>query len=671
MKRLSIVWLCLLALCLSASAIQHPLRPLHVDGRHFRDASGNAVVLHGFGQTYSPWFNEQFTKWSGYDPKPCLDYNQGLIDRIVAAGWQTDFVRLHMDPYWSNTPGQKTQGEADISAFSMERFKKYLDEVFVLMARYIMSKGMYVVMRPPGVCPQTISEGDAYQRYLIQVWSHVAAHPALKDNPGVLYELANEPVSIVDAQGRKADPGAMTRWIQPVVDAVRAHCNNIVLVPGLGYQSHYADFAKYPVQGYNVGYAVHCYPGWYNGAHNQDEEVKVDYESFRAGWQAEISPIAAIAPVMVTEMDWAPVKYKASWGKSTTGTVGGTGFGANFKKIADDEGNVSWMIFTGPEILARYDGVPAGEAGATIINDPEACVWPAYHWFEDYARTQYAADAPYGSTLSRGRVVRIETERSRYSLMPSSRQPVNVLAVYEDGSRENVSAQSEFSSTSAAVRMDRWAMEGMTDGEATVEATYRTPDGRMLTASAAVEVTAFPLHGGALDPSIWEKGTFDEATGTLHTGRWGFGGWRYAGLDLSAYEYLVVELAGPQSCAASFRLFDENNYWSKPAMYDFGSQTRLVIDLRHMVKSGTTQPCDPSHIYIAGLWTNGSSPVSIKRIYLSHDGLTPTAIGSVPLAPARRGGRVYGLDGRLLRTDGRLADLPHGIYIMDGRKVVR
>ena len=34
---------------------------LHVDGRYFKDPSGNIVNLHGFAQTYSPWFNQPGT----------------------------------------------------------------------------------------------------------------------------------------------------------------------------------------------------------------------------------------------------------------------------------------------------------------------------------------------------------------------------------------------------------------------------------------------------------------------------------------------------------------------------------------------------------------------------------------------------------------------------------
>ncbi len=53
---------------------------------------------------------------------------------------------------------------------------------------------------------------------------------------------------------------------------------------------------------------------------------------------------AAFAPIMVTEIDWAPKSTMLAWGKSITGVVGGEGFGANFKYIADNSGNVSFFF---------------------------------------------------------------------------------------------------------------------------------------------------------------------------------------------------------------------------------------------------------------------------------------------------------------------------------------
>jgi beta-xylosidase len=361
-----------------------PMPGLHVEGRYLKDAHGNIVNLHGFAQTYSPWFNEMGKYWNGYDVNGCLSYNKGILDEVMAAGWKANFIRMHMDPYWSNNPGQNTTGENDISAFNFTRFKKYLDEVFVPMAEYIISKGMYVVMRPPGVCPGKIAVGDAYNQYLIKVWGYVAQHPKLKNHPNIMFELANEPVDILGPDGTYGAGSQghfdnLKTYFQTVVDTIRASADNIIWAPGLGYQSLYQGYAVNPIEGKNIGYALHVYPGWFNSGNG--------YDNFQKGWDSQVKPVADFAPIVVTEMDWAPEKYNSSWGKEVTGIAGGSGFGANFKKITDESGNVSWLIFTGLDLLAKYTNTPpAAGAAYTFLNDPEACPWPTYHWYQDYAQ---------------------------------------------------------------------------------------------------------------------------------------------------------------------------------------------------------------------------------------------------------------------------------------------
>ena len=550
------------------------LSALHVEGPFLVNAEGKRVNLHGFAQTFSPWFNEQGTKWTNYDVKGCLDYNKGIIDGILNAGWKMTFVRQHMDPYWSNTPGASStygdswKGEADIRAFDFNRFKKYLDEVFVPMAEYAIAKGLYVVMRPPGVCPEDISVGGDYHEYLKKVWGYVAQHPKLKNNGAVLFELANEPINIKGTRERDIE---MTDFMQQIVDLMRDKgCNNILLIPGLTWQQHYNGFVKYPIKGENIGYAVHCYPGWYNSG--VEDNVEVEYKEFKRGWDENILPIATKAPVVVTEMDWAPKKYNASWGKAVTGVAGGKGFGANFMRIADETCNVSWLLFTGGELLAKYND--AAPDGNTFLTDPEACPRPVYRKYLYYATQEYS---------------------------DLINQPDHVPTIKE---------QPLFSLT------EEW-----------------------------------------LNPSIWEKGTFDETTGQLVTGKYGFGGWQYPnGVDLSAYKYLVVELSQPQSAGASFRLFDTNNYWSCPSRTSFGSETKIVLDL-HNLKAYKDDACtqfdhdiNPSHIYIAGFWTYGGTPVYIKDIFLSNDGVNPTGVSHVALSDEVVSREYYTLTGAKIVT---------------------
>ncbi len=674
MKRILTSLFILLSILPMAAWPGMPMPKLHVEGRWLMDEDGNKVNLHGFGQTYSPWFNEMGSKWNNYDVKACLDYNKDILDGVMdRAGWKMTYLRMHMDPYWSNTPGVQTTGENDISAFSFERFAKYLDLVFIPMAEYAISKGLYVVMRPPGVCPEKIEVGVAYHNYLKSVWGYIATKKELVDNPYVMFELANEPVQIkgTDGQygsGSDACNKALTQFFQEIVDAMREKgCQNILWVPGTSYQSQYAGFAKYPIKGDNIGYAIHVYPGWYGSdaiepSHELGGSYGGGYDSFAAGWKNQIEPCAAIAPMLVTEMDWMPSKYQASWGKSITGEMLGSGFGGNFKLLADRTGNVGWMLFTGPELLAKYNGTAGGEGNYTMYNDPEACMWPAYHWFEEYAGFDVPAVKNVDLYFSpRG----IESSDDTVILTGSSKGAA-LIADRGIGVDFNVSGEIDVEiSNPDVLQWDGAAFTALAPGEASCEISY-TLDGVNQTKHLNFISTPFPLKNGYFNPSIWETGTFDEKSGEISTGQYGFAGWKYgSGLNLSEYRYLICEVENPGG-GLSLRLFDKDNYWTDPAMYDFGNNSRIVVDLKNM-KSNENRTVDPSHLYIIGFWTLGGHKFKVKNIFPSNDP-NATAVEYIN-EDSCADGPVYNLQG--IRVASSLSEITApGIYIRNGKKTL-
>lgn len=588
-----------------------PMPELHVEGRYLKDSHGHIVNLHGFAQTFSPWFNEQGSKWSNYDVQECLNYNKNIIDRIMDAGWKVNFVRQHMDPYWSSTPGCEGRYEGE-ECFNETRFRKYLDEVFVPMAEYAVSKGLYVVMRPPGVCPERIEIGGVYHEYLIKVWGIVAKHPDLKNNPHIMFELANEPINILGTDGTY---GAGTQghfdnlktYFQEIVDTIRASADNILWVPGLGYQSLYSGYAVNPIEGENIGYAVHVYPGWFNSGQG--------YEPFQRGWNNQVQPVADFAPVIVTEMDWAPERHEKSWGKATTGTAGGDGFGANFKKITDDCGNVSWLLFTEPHLLADFGNPDAPADVVDFLNDPEACPWPIYHWYEDYAE-EYDFE---GVTDDYFTVSELYVEGgNEISVVTNSSKGVIINAVFADGHIENVSSIADVSlNKTGIVKFERGRIFALKDGQVEVDVTYTDSKGNKKQLTIHVSSTTFPLTDELFNPGIWENGTFNEDTKTLQTGPYGFGGWQYNGIDFSGYKYLVARLGSENNASADFRLFDGASYWGSPAIFPFNSNREVVLVLNDVVKEDGT-PLNSEHIYIAGFWSNGSNPFVIDSVFVTN-----------------------------------------------------
>jgi hypothetical protein len=633
---LSLVLFSLLA-CVQVYAWEGmPMPQLRVEGRYLKDSQGHIVNLHGFGQTYSPWFNEQGTKWNNYDVNACLNYNKGLIDKMLEAGWKMNFMRLHMDPYWSNTPGCTPKYHEAHNCFNETRFRKYLDEVFVPVAEYAVSKGLYVVMRPPGVSPEKIQVGDDYHQYLIKVWGIVSKHPKLKDNSSIMFELANEPIDILGTDGTY---GAGTQghfdnlktFFQTIVDTIRTSTDNILWVPGLGYQSLYAGYAVNHIEAENIGYAVHVYPGWFNSGNG--------YEPFQRGWDSQVQPVADFAPIMVTEMDWAPERHGKSWGKDVTGTAGGDGFGANFKKITDDCGNVSWMLFTGPELLAQFGNPNAPADVVDFLTDPEACPFPIYHWFQDYA-CEYGLNGVEETYLEMTDLNVVGD--TVVSVLNKSSVSLKINAVFADGHTENVASLSQVTVDNPdVIQVARGRIFAQKDGYATIQAAYTDTKGTKKEVSLQVTSTTFPLTEKLFNADIWENGTFTEATKSFKTGPWGFGGWQYDGIDLSDYKYIVARLGSSNTADVRFNVYDGASYWGSPASSEFGGNREVVVCLKY-AKKNDGKTLNSNNIYITGFWSNGAHSFVIDTVFLSNS--SEYGISTV-LAKDSNGNNINKLDG--------------------------
>lgn len=187
------------------------LPALHVEGKNLVDANGNEVVLHGVMDTPNRYFNGN--RWGsgwGYnvsDITPCLEYFEKMFTAITdrEQGAYCTVFRLHMDPCWTNYNAPTGTPESNIQYFNETRYKTFLSRLYVKLVEKALAHGLYVIVRPPGVCPQTIKVGDEYQAYLKTVWKLFASNATIQKNAGqVSIELANEPVNVLLAKDRKS-----------------------------------------------------------------------------------------------------------------------------------------------------------------------------------------------------------------------------------------------------------------------------------------------------------------------------------------------------------------------------------------------------------------------------------------------------------------------------------
>ncbi|MDE6122771.1 MAG: hypothetical protein K2F76_05970, partial [Duncaniella dubosii] len=292
---------------------------------------------------------------------------------------------------------------------------------------------------------------------------------------------------------------------------------------------------------------------------------------------------------------------------------------------------------------------------------------PVYHWYKDYAGEKDASE-DFCLEFS------VRKVGDEYVVMPGN--SIFMALISDSGNGYQMNRHAEFDVTVKDPDVVEWS-----DGVFTAHAPGLTAaeigyivDGNHESVSVKFNSTFFPFINGYLNPSIWEEGTFDENTHIIKTGKYGFAGWKYsAGIDLSSYRYLIAEMEGGNQAAVSFRVFDQDNYWTDPAVADFGNRTKAVLDLANL-KSDSGRLLDPSHIFIVGFWSLGNTPFRIKKVYLSDNSDGESALDEITFSPSERSVDVYNIQGMRLRTQVSTADavngLPEGLYIVDGKKIV-
>lgn len=382
------------------------LPDLHVEGKNLVDSEGKTVVLHGVMDTPNRYFNGNRWGTGGYnvsDVTPCLDYFEKMFTAITdkSQGAYCTVFRLHMDPCWTNYNAPAGTQENNIQYFSEKRYEKFLSRLYVKLVQKALAHGLYVIVRPPGVCPQNIKVGDEYQAYLKKVWKPFASNATIQKNAGqVSIELANEPINVLLANGSQSDR-ALHDFFQPVVDEIRATgFKGIIWVSGAGYQSKYQDYVKHPItdKENNFSYAVHVYSGWYGNMTDKN----CDHNTFIKNFQAQV-PMVTSKPIMVTEIDWSPEDPdKASeghyneWGQWTAPNLGtwATGstskWGLAWKAVHDRFSNIGMTITHPQEYYDIDEYLNSGKVRPGLQNAKkhnlfeECCSYACFNWYKDW-----------------------------------------------------------------------------------------------------------------------------------------------------------------------------------------------------------------------------------------------------------------------------------------------
>lgn len=406
MKQKKLLLSLALALMSMAGHAADNLPDLHVEGKNLVDSEGKTVVLHGVMDTPNRYFNGNRWGTGGYnvsDVTPCLDYFEKMFTAITdkSQGAYCTVFRLHMDPCWTNYNAPVGTQENNIQYFSEKRYEKFLSRLYVKLVQKALAHGLYVIVRPPGVCPQNIKVGDEYQAYLKKVWKRFASDPTIQKNAGqVSIELANEPINVLLANGSQSDQ-ALHDFFQPVVDEIRdTGFKGIIWVPGSGYQSNYVGYSKYPITDTenNFSYAVHVYSGWYGNMTDKN----CDHNTFIKNFQAQV-PMVTSKPIMVTEIDWSPNDpdranegHYNEWNQwvapnfGTWATGSTSKWGMAWKAVHDHFGNIGMTITHPQEYYDIDEYLNSGKVRPGLQNAKkhnlfeECCSYACFNWYKEW-----------------------------------------------------------------------------------------------------------------------------------------------------------------------------------------------------------------------------------------------------------------------------------------------
>lgn len=665
---------------------------IHVEGNQLVDAQGHPVRFFGFMDTPSAWFNGGRWGWS-YDAAGqtrCKEYFNKLFTATTdtLSGTFCNLFRLHLEPAWldgsttvcwfcgksvtlytatqiKNNPdkygicktcgnktyyksddgkimdpdGQEVGGEADVHVKSIAKLKTTLGSVYVPIAESANKHGMYVIMRPPGVCPGTIKVGGYYQQYLMKVWDAVTQNAKVKKYSGWLsIELANEPVRCVDAKGQDT-PQALHDFFQPIVNKIRENgFEGVVWVPGTGWQANYRSYATNPIEDANLGYAVHNYTGWYGGSDESYTNGRT-VSQYTNEFHNSV-PILDTNPIVITEVDWSPnkkseegkghVNEHGDWVDGNYGTwaTGSTSkWGVLYKGLLDKYNNISMTLSaTGcyldiDEYINNKKIVPAFKNAMERegLYDPyEGSGVACWKWYRDYYYQQHDGYSNDNITISQVNTTSIKD----LVVGVGSGSYVTFNATFKSGRKGNVAQTCTYEVSDPTVaKVFHGKVIGLAPGSTDVVATYTDVTGAAYSIPFHVDVTLFPLTREGFNAAIQGGGAVTNQTAAAlyySSVKDGFAGWTFSdGVDLSKYDTLTVTLASRPTTTskAALRIYDQPDLKGAYAEVSLVQVTEAKVPLKTFLKNDG-KPLDLSKICMVGIYTGGQTTIRIKEVRL-------------------------------------------------------
>ncbi|MBR0188403.1 MAG: cellulase family glycosylhydrolase, partial [Prevotella sp.] len=299
------------------------------------------------------------------------------------------------------------------------------------------------------------------------------------------------------------DPKALHDYFQPIVNKIRENgFTGIIWAPGTGWQANYTSYATYPIEGDNIGYAVHDYTGWYGCSDaNPDPQNKI--EQFH-----KQVPVVDTNPIIITEVDWSPENPSAQghynehneWVQPNYGTwsTGSTSkWGKAYKAMLDYYGNIS-MTLSGTGCLFDIDKLlSTGNVYPAFNGLEEACGKACMDWYAEYYTVNYPHADDEAETGDFYTIESLKADQESFDLMIGDKTKILLNVLYLDGHTKDISDVATYEvDQPSVVEVKNGSIRALANGEAQVQASYTDVQGTIWKKSFVVKVTGLDL--GAL-----------------------------------------------------------------------------------------------------------------------------------------------------------------------------
>lgn len=208
------------------------------------------------------------------------------------------------------------------------------------------------------------------------------------------------------------------------------------------------------------------------------------------------------------------------------------------------------------------------------------------------------------------------------------------------------------------------AIAANAEGLTNVTAVFTNAEGEEATAEFEICVRTFPLDNKDFNPSILKTGTLTTASTNVQfkSQKDGMGGWvKPEGIDLSAFNYLTVNMPSASLAKPTVRIYDVNDAGSD-SYYELKLVSGLnIIDLNNMTTAANAK-VDPKHICIVGITSTSTSAIKLADVFLSVD--DPTGMSHIRTEQST--------DNAWYDLSGRRTTFPtkKGIYMRNGKKFI-